>query len=552
MQGKAVIVTGAFGALGKVVANAFADRGAKVTLVDKAPAPTSVDLTGEALVLGGVDLTKADEARGVVEQTLARFGGLDVLVNVAGGFRWETVAEGDPATWDLLYHLNVVTAANMSRAAIRALSASSAGRIVNVGAGGAVKAAAGMGAYAASKAGVHRLTEALAEELKGKVNVNAVLPSIIDTPQNRADMPKADFSAWVSPHDLAAVILFLASDDARAVTGALVPVNGRVEPLPPLLSIWAVADGRAGIEGQVVGLAEAVARLRPAQVSVKQIRWRGLAAALPARLNPAPRAWTTDPEAIAPPWPDLWIAAGRASLPLSIRVRRWSGGRTFVAQVQDPRLPPRLFDLVIPPRHDGLAGPNIVSILGAPHRVTSEALARARADFAARLEPLPRPRVAALIGGRSKAHDLSPTRAQAMARDIAAAVEAAGGSLMLTFSRRTPPGAKAAFRAEFGALPGQIWDGEGPNPYFGFLAFADHILVTEDSANMATEAAASGAPVQVLAMDGHSRKLAAFHGELQSYGASRPFAGRLESWSYEPLAETDRAARAVIEAMERR
>jgi 3-oxoacyl-[acyl-carrier protein] reductase len=227
MQGKAVIVTGAFGALGKVVARAFADRGAKVALVDKAPAPASVDLPGEALVLGGVDLTKADEARGVVDQTLARFGALDVLVNVAGGFRWETVAEGDPATWDLLYGLNVVTAANMSRAAIRALSASN-GKIVNVGAGGAVKAAAGMGAYAASKAGVHRLTEALAEELKGKVNVNAVLPSIIDTPQNRADMPKADFSAWVSPQDLAAVILFLASDDARAVTGALVPVNGRV------------------------------------------------------------------------------------------------------------------------------------------------------------------------------------------------------------------------------------------------------------------------------------------------------------------------------------
>jgi len=228
MQGKAVIVTGAFGALGKVVAKAFGDRGAKVALVDKAPAPASLDLPGETLVLGGVDLTKADEARGVVEQVLARFGSLDVLVNVAGGFRWETVAEGDPATWDLLYHLNVVTAANMSRAAIRALSASGAGRIVNVGAGGAVKAAAGMGAYAASKAGVHRLTEALAEELKGRVNVNAVLPSIIDTPQNRADMPKADFGAWVSPQDLAAVILFLASDEARAVTGALVPVNGRV------------------------------------------------------------------------------------------------------------------------------------------------------------------------------------------------------------------------------------------------------------------------------------------------------------------------------------
>ena len=137
------------------------------------------------------------------------------------------MADGDPATWDRLYALNVKTCANMCRAAIPALSAAG-GRIVNVGAGGAVKAAAGMGPYAASKSGVHRLTEALAEELKGKVAVNAVLPSIIDTPQNRADMPKADFATWVSPADLAAVILFLASDDARAVTGALLPVNGGV------------------------------------------------------------------------------------------------------------------------------------------------------------------------------------------------------------------------------------------------------------------------------------------------------------------------------------
>jgi len=257
-------------------------------------------------------------------------------------------------------------------------------------------------------------------------------------------------------------------------------------------------------------------------------------------------------EPILPPWPDLWIAAGRASLPLSLRVKRWSGGRTFVAQLQDPRLPPSLFDLVIPPRHDGLTGPNVVPILGAPHRVTHDTLARGWADFAAALEPLPRPRVAVLIGGKSKAHDLSPARAQSMARQVAAAIEAGGGSLMLTFSRRTPAAAKAAFRAALGALPGQIWDGDGPNPYFGFLAFADHILVTEDSANMATEAAATGAPVQVLAMDGDSRKLAAFHGELARHGASRSFAGRLESWSYEPLAETERAARAVVEAMERR
>jgi NAD(P)-dependent dehydrogenase (short-subunit alcohol dehydrogenase family) len=150
------------------------------------------------------------------------------LINIAGGFAFETVAEGDPKTWQRMYALNVLTALNASRSAIPHLAASASARIVNVGAMGALQAGSGMGAYAASKAGVHRLTEALAAEWKGKITVNAVLPSTIDTPANRASMPKADFGKWVTPHELADVILFLASDAASAVTGALLPVSGRV------------------------------------------------------------------------------------------------------------------------------------------------------------------------------------------------------------------------------------------------------------------------------------------------------------------------------------
>jgi len=156
------------------------------------------------------------------------FGGLDALINVAGGFAYESVTDGDPKTWQRMYALNVLTALNASRAALPHLAASASGRIVNVGAMGALQAGAGMGAYAASKAGVHRLTEALAAEWKGKVTVNAVLPSTIDTPANRASMSKSDFTKWVRPQELADVILFLASDAASAVTGALLPVSGRV------------------------------------------------------------------------------------------------------------------------------------------------------------------------------------------------------------------------------------------------------------------------------------------------------------------------------------
>ncbi len=226
MRGKVVVVTGASGALGKVVAEAALARGARVAGVDHAK--SQVAETADRMELGGVDLSAAVQAGQAIDAVVARFGRLDVLLNIAGAFSFETIAEGDPKTWARLYAINLLTALNASRAAIPHLVASSAGRIVNIGAMGALQASSGMGPYAASKAGVHRLTEALAAELKGKVAVNAVLPSTIDTPANRASMPKADFSKWVTAEELANVILFLASDQASAVTGALLPVSGRV------------------------------------------------------------------------------------------------------------------------------------------------------------------------------------------------------------------------------------------------------------------------------------------------------------------------------------
>jgi NAD(P)-dependent dehydrogenase (short-subunit alcohol dehydrogenase family) len=176
-----------------------------------------------------VDLTDAVQAGAAMDAVAERFGGIDALLNIAGGFTWETVQDGSIESWPAMYRLNVLTATNACRAAIPHLKRSAAGRIVNVGSSAALKAALGMGSYAAAKAGVHALTQALAEELKGdNVTVNAVLPSILDTPLNRADMPNADVSTWVQPADLAAVMLFLASEAAVAMTGALVPVTGRV------------------------------------------------------------------------------------------------------------------------------------------------------------------------------------------------------------------------------------------------------------------------------------------------------------------------------------
>jgi mitochondrial fission protein ELM1 len=316
--------------------------------------------------------------------------------------------------------------------------------------------------------------------------------------------------------------------------------------LPRPLTIWAVSDGRAGIAAQAEGLAEAVARLRPAEVVTKRVGWRWGLGRLPSELNPGLPSLAVGDD-LAPPWPDIWIATGRASLPLSVQMRRRSGGRTFVVQTQAPRRGLAAFDLVIPPEHDGLAGANVFPILGAPNRLTADALADAYRAWLGRIEPLPRPHVAAIIGGTSKAFDLPAEHAAALAARIRAAVDDAGGSLLLSFTRRTPQGAREAMRTQLDGLHGLIWDDEGPNPYLAFLASADHILVTEDSTNLATDAAATGKPVHVLPMVGAgSEKFRRFHATLRDRGVARPFDGRLTAWTYDPLAETDRAAAELL------
>lgn len=229
---RVAVITGGFGALGQVVATTAIEHGFSVAVLGHAaepPAGLAGKLGPNALLLGAVDLAEQAAAAAAVTAVMSRFGRIDVLLNLAGGFRWIKIEDSNPADLTLLLRMNAQTTANAIRAALPALKKSSSGRIVNVGALAAERATAGMGPYAASKAAVLRLTEALAEELKdGSVTVNAVLPSIIDTAQNRADMPKADFSRWVAPADLAEVILFLASDKARAVTGASIAVRGRV------------------------------------------------------------------------------------------------------------------------------------------------------------------------------------------------------------------------------------------------------------------------------------------------------------------------------------
>ena len=221
LTGKTIVVTGALGVLGRAVATAAEAAGAQVARVDYARAGAPAEL-----LFDGVDLADEAAAGAAMASIAQACGAIHGLANVAGGFTWSLVADSPAASWEAMFRMNLLTALGASRAARPYLAKAKGAAIVNMGANAASRAAAGMGPYTASKAAVLRLTEALAEELAGDgVRVNAVLPSIIDTPANRTDMPKADFSAWVQPDDIARVIVFLLSDDAHAITGAAVPVT---------------------------------------------------------------------------------------------------------------------------------------------------------------------------------------------------------------------------------------------------------------------------------------------------------------------------------------
>jgi len=215
------MITGAAGHLGRAVTKAFAELGASLALVDRR------EEKSEHLFLQA-DLRDAQSVQRAADRVLERFGRIDVLCNIAGAFRMGSpVHETSDADWDFLFDVNARSVLHTSRAVVPAMLKAGSGKIVNIGAYAALKGAAAMGAYVASKSAVIRITETMAAELRDKnINVNCVLPTILDTPDNRAAMPKADPGRWVALPDLAAVIVFLASDEARAIHGAAIPVTG--------------------------------------------------------------------------------------------------------------------------------------------------------------------------------------------------------------------------------------------------------------------------------------------------------------------------------------
>ncbi|HTJ64469.1 MAG TPA: mitochondrial fission ELM1 family protein [Alphaproteobacteria bacterium] len=305
--------------------------------------------------------------------------------------------------------------------------------------------------------------------------------------------------------------------------------------------IWVLTDGRAGHISQTLGLAEA---LTPVPV-VKQIGLKSPYRQLSPFLGWGDgRSLTPDSASILAPWPRLVITSGRSAIPIALAIKRKTGGRTPVVNVQDPGWLRGRFDLIIVPEHDELTGPNVMTTAGALSRITPARLAVAAAEFGPQLDHLPRPRVAVLIGGANAVFQAPRAVAERIAGQLAG-IAAKGVGLMVTFSRRTGPEMQSIVRAALAGSAADIWSGDGPNPYFAYLALADVILATEDSASMVSEAATTGKPIHILPLEGGSPKFTRFHDSMRTRGITRPFAGGIENWTYPPFDETARAADAV-------
>lgn len=296
-----------------------------------------------------------------------------------------------------------------------------------------------------------------------------------------------------------------------------------------------MTDGKVGMVNQCRGLAEVLGVDPVSKVIDLRAPWQWLPPVVtPASLSIA----TSSSDALAPPWPDLLIASGRKSVALARAIRKASSGQTFCVQVQDPGISPTAFDLVVAPAHDGMEGKNVISTTGSLHGLTDSILASARARFADRVSHLKRPLLAVLLGGDNAVYKMTEAYGHTFAAQLRDLAQNHDWGLAVTPSRRTPDHARKAIADALKDTDADIWDETGENPYLGFLAHADAIVVTGDSVNMVSEATATGKPVHVAHLEGGSDKFRRFHHNMVSRGITRPFRGAIESWDYAPLDDT--------------
>lgn len=313
------------------------------------------------------------------------------------------------------------------------------------------------------------------------------------------------------------------------------------------LTSWVLTDGKAGDELQALSVAEAlglvakVRRVKPKAPFTWLMPW--------GSIDPRERPGAPD-SPLASPFPDLLIASGRRAVAYLRHVKRASGGRTYTVFLKDPRTGPNTADFIWSPSYDGLRGPNVLTTLTPPHRVSAQRIEAARAEPDPRLAHLPHPRVAVLAGGNSRHHRFTEENIARLVQHLTAVAEA-GAGLMVTASRRTPATLREALMALTSRHGGFFWDGTDDNPYVDLLALADFIVATADSTNMIGEAAATGRPILVFEPSGGHPKLDVYMSGLKSHGIVHPFEGRLVGQPYEPLNSTPKVAKAIAEGLGR-
>lgn len=327
-------------------------------------------------------------------------------------------------------------------------------------------------------------------------------------------------------------------------------------------SIWAVSDGRAGNAAQVRSIIQALSETR---------RWMQIAHITGAAhrsepLTLTPRApWTWLPganwpmplnalpveqkQALKAPWPTVWIAAGRRSAPYTAAMRAWNGGNTLAIQILDPKSDPAAYDVVIVPEHDRLTGENVIRTVGSASHFSEDAIEEAGQVFADLADERGQSAVV-ILGGNSKSHKFTTANEEALERQLEQ-LSGQGWRLRITTSRRTPVSAIARFRQFADRVGAHFWGGaeDGANPYLGWLLYSDVAIVTEDSANMLSDAAWHGLPVHMARLAGSSEKFDRLHTSLIDRGCARWFEGKLETWDYAPLREAERVADLIVERL---
>jgi mitochondrial fission protein ELM1 len=297
---------------------------------------------------------------------------------------------------------------------------------------------------------------------------------------------------------------------------------------------WIITDGKTGMDVQARGVAEALGL----DYTMQRVEPKGLYKVM-APFGPVDRSerFGMDDSRFAPPWPEIAIATGRASIPYIRAVKRQAGPATYTVVLQDPKTGPGTADLIWVPAHDTRRGSNVITTITAPHSFTAQRLAELRGTLPADIARLPSPRVTVVLGGKNAVYKFTDADDERLCGALAS-FAALGASFMITPSRRTHQRLVNAADAATRSAPRIFWDGEGANPYPQFLAHADILIVTADSVNMTGEACATGRPVYVFEPSRGSAKFRRFHETLRTYGATRPLPpslAKIDAWAYDPL-----------------